>query len=131
MAFMRLFSMIQSTRRTTGTTERRRTPCQRASTAVLVAVATVFAPMHAYADCGVDGTLIRDAAVRGLSSANNLVNSSAADIMSSSQPEFIGAVQKALPRGRFPTISVKGCRARVVVQQTFNFSPGAPPAPAQ
>jgi len=79
MASMTTCSMNQSTGRTQARTERR-----RALWALAFAAVSAFAPLRAWADCGVDGTLIHDAAVRGLTAADNLVNNSAANTMNSS-----------------------------------------------
>lgn len=65
--------------------ESRAARARRFSAVAMLMVAATL-PLRAWpADCGVDGTLIRDAAVRGLGGANNMINTSAADIMSGSR----------------------------------------------
>jgi hypothetical protein len=52
---------------------------------LMLAVACVLPVQSWAADCGVDGNLIRDAAMRGMNAHNDLINQSAADVMRSSK----------------------------------------------
>lgn len=59
---------------------------QQRSRRMALAVALVFAfAQPALADCGVDGTLVRDAATAGLTQANGNINQGAANVISASQ----------------------------------------------
>lgn len=65
---------------------RARPPVTSGLRGALVAVLALALPLQAWsADCGVDGTLVRDAATRGIEAASRTVNMGAMDIMTAAQ----------------------------------------------